>query len=222
MSFEPGSLLDRLPAVDREALLARGTRREFPLGATLFREGERSAHVVVVRSGRTKICFTDRDGRESILNVRGAGDLLGELSVLDGEPHSATVIALERVMATVVPADEFRALLLEHPRLSMAVLELVVGRLRDADRKRVEFGAYDCRGRVARRLVELAERFGEEGRDGVRITLRLTQDELAGWTGSSREAVAKALADFRGRGWVETGRRTVIVLDSAALANEAR
>jgi CRP/FNR family cyclic AMP-dependent transcriptional regulator len=222
VSYERGSLLDRLPPRDREALLARGTRRTFPSGAILFREGERSAHVVVVLSGRTKICFTDRDGRESILNIRGAGELLGDLSVLDGEPHSATVLTLEPVVAAVLQADAFRSLLAEEPRLSMAVLEIVVGRLRDSDRKRVEFGAYDTRGRVARRLVELAERFGEEGRAGVRITLRLTQEELAGWTGSSREAVAKALADFRGRGWVETGRRTVIVLDPAALANEAR
>jgi CRP/FNR family transcriptional regulator, cyclic AMP receptor protein len=222
VSFERGSLLDRLPPRDREALLARGTRRTFQSGAILFREGERSAHVVVVLSGRTKICFTDRDGRESILNVRGAGDLLGDLSVLDGEPHSATVLALEPVVAAVLQAEAFRSLLAEVPRLSMAVLELVVARLRDSDRKRVEFGAYDTRGRVARRLVELAERFGEEGRAGVRITLRLTQEELAGWTGSSREAVAKALADFRGRGWVETGRRTVVVLDPAALADEAR
>jgi CRP/FNR family cyclic AMP-dependent transcriptional regulator len=222
VSYERGSLLDRLPPRDRETLLARGTRRTFPSGAILFREGERSAHVVVVLSGRTKICFTDRDGRESILNVRGAGDLLGDLSVLDGEPHSATVLALEPVVAAVLQAEAFRSLLAAEPRLSMAVLELVVGRLRDSDRKRVEFGAYDTRGRVARRLVELAERFGEEGRAGVRITLRLTQEELAGWTGSSREAVAKALADFRGRGWVETGRRTVVVLDPAALADEAR
>ncbi|MGH9048299.1 MAG: Crp/Fnr family transcriptional regulator [Acidimicrobiia bacterium] len=222
MSYERGSLLERLPAGDREVLLARGTRRVFPDGATLFREGGHSSHVVVVLSGRVKVFFTDREGRESMLNVRGTGDILGELSVLDGEPHSATVVTLGPLAGLVLPAEEFRALLADRPALSMAVLELVVGRLRDADRKRVEFGSYDSRGRVARRLVELAERFGEEGRKGVRITLRLSQEELAGWTGSSREAVAKALADFRGRGWVETGRRTVIVLDPAALANEAR
>jgi CRP/FNR family cyclic AMP-dependent transcriptional regulator len=222
MTPQTGSIIGRLPSADREALLARGVRRSFPPGTTLFREGECSEHVLVVLSGRTKVSFTDRDGRESILNVRGAGELLGELSVLDGEPHSATVVALEAVVAVVVGADEFRTLLSERPRLSMAVLELVIGRLRDSDRKRVEFGAYDTRGRVARRLTELAERFGEADREGVRITLRLTQDELAGWTGSSREAVAKALADFRGRGWIETGRRTVVVLDLPALADEAR
>jgi CRP-like cAMP-binding protein len=90
-------------------------------------------------------------------------------------------------------------------------------KLRDADRKRVEFGAYDTPGRVARRLLELVDRYGENEGDNVRISLSLTQDELAGWTGSSREAVSKALREFRDRGWVTTGRRSIIVLDVDAL-----
>ena len=73
-------------------------------------------------------------------------------------------------------------------------MRALIGRLRDADRKRIEFGAYDTTGRVAARLVELAERFGEPTEDGLRIGLPFSQDELAGWTGASREAVSKALA----------------------------
>jgi CRP/FNR family transcriptional regulator, cyclic AMP receptor protein len=220
--MEPGSFLDRLQGGERDALLKGGVRKRFARDAPLFLEGDRSEHVLVLLSGRVKICYADRNGREAILAVRGPGDLLGELAAIDGEPRSGAVFALEPVEVLLLAADEFRALVSTRPRLALAVLELVVGRLRDADRKRVEFGAYDSRGRVARRLVELARRFGEPGSGRVRITLRLSQDELAGWTGSSREAVAKALADFRARGWVETGRREVVVLDLDALARQAR
>ena len=84
------------------------------------------------------------------------------------------------------------------------------------------FGAYDIAARVAGRLVELADRFGEAVPDGVRISVPLSQDELAGWVGASREAVAKALRVLRDRGLVTTGRRTMTVLDLDGLRGRAR
>jgi CRP/FNR family cyclic AMP-dependent transcriptional regulator len=220
--FEPSSLLDRLDQRERDALLHAGRSRAFLRDEALFLEAESTDHVMVLTHGRVKACFADRNGREAVLAVRGAGDLLGDLSAIDGGPRSAAVFALEAVEATVIAGARFRALLVERPRLASAVLALMVARLRDADRKRIEFGSLDSRARVACRLVELAHRFGEPARSGVRITLRLSQEEVAGWTGSSREAVAKALADFRTRGWIETGRRRVVVLDLDALARAAR
>jgi CRP/FNR family transcriptional regulator, cyclic AMP receptor protein len=121
------------------------------------------------------------------------------------------------VEALVVEARAFRAFLQERPRLALLLLELLSRRLRDADRKRVEFAAHDAVGRVAARLVELARDHGQAGDGGVEITLPLSQDELAGWTGSSREAVAKALHTLRSLGWVRTGRRRITVLDLDAL-----
>jgi CRP/FNR family transcriptional regulator, cyclic AMP receptor protein len=97
-----------------------------------------------------------------------------------------------------------------------------VGRLRDSDRKRVEFGAHDTTGRVAARLVELAERFGQTAGDQVKIAMPLSQDELASWTGSSREAVSKALSALRSLGWIETSRLRVVIRDLAALRARAR
>jgi CRP/FNR family transcriptional regulator, cyclic AMP receptor protein len=224
VTYEPGSLLDRLADDDLGALLALGTPTRFAKDAPLFLEGEHADHVLAVGSGRVKICFADRGGREVVLAVRGPGDLLGDLSAIDGEPRSAAGYALEPVEAIVITADAFRSLLTGRPRLALALIEELAGRLRDADRKRIEFGAVATEARVARRLVELARRFGEQPRPGggVRIALRLSQDELAGFTGRSREAVAKALAGFRARGWVETGRRTVVVVDLEALARRAR
>jgi CRP/FNR family cyclic AMP-dependent transcriptional regulator len=101
------------------------------------------------------------------------------------------------------------------------LLRTLTGRLRDADRKRVEFGSYDAISRVSLRLVELADRFGETTPTGVRITLPFTQDELAGWVGASREAVVKALATLRRMGYVRTQRKSVVVCDVPALRRRA-
>lgn len=198
-------------------LLSRGVKRNFRRGAFLMTEGEASDHVILLLSGRAKISSYTADGKEVVLAVRGPGDLLGEFSAIDGQSRSATVSALEPIEALIVPSERFIAFLADHGRLAILLLQTMTRKLRDADRKRVEFGAYDTPGRVARRLLELVDRYGENEGDNVRISLSLTQDELAGWTGSSREAVSKALREFRDRGWVTTGRRSIIVLDVDAL-----
>jgi len=200
-----------------DAFREAGTVRRLRRGAYLFTEGEASAHVALVLSGRVKASSFTADGKEVVLALRGPGDLLGELSALDGGPRSASVAALEPVEALVVGAERFTTFLEEHPRVAVLLVQTLAGRIREADRKRIEFGAFDTTGRVARRLVELAERFGQPEDDGVRIDVPLSQEELAGWTGSSREAVSKALRSLRERGWIETGRRAYIVRDLESL-----
>lgn len=194
-----------------------GNRRRFPRGTTLINEGDRSERMIIIVSGRTKVSYFTADGREVLLAIRGPGDLLGELAALDGEPFSATVTALEDVDALMMTVDQFRTVLAQEPDVALCLFKTMSRRQRDADRKRVEFAAYDSVGRVASRLVELAETFGEETLDGLRITLPLTQEELAGWTGSSREAVAKALQSLRNKDLIETHRRGVTVRDVEGL-----
>jgi CRP-like cAMP-binding protein len=206
-----------LSSEEFDDLVSRGARRNFRRGGYLLTEGEISDHVAVVLAGRAKVSSVTHDGREVVLAVRGPGDLLGELSALDGGVRSASVSALEPVEALIIPSERFERFLEDHPRLAILLLQTMSRRLRDADRKRIEFGAYDTPGRVARRICELADRYGEKDPRGVRISLSLTQDELAGWTGASREAVSKALRHFRDRGWIETGRRSIVVLDVEAL-----
>jgi CRP/FNR family transcriptional regulator, cyclic AMP receptor protein len=218
---DPGAIatgfLGALSHAEREDLAARGRTRAYARGTRLFRAGAASDSIVVVLSGRVKVASPAGGDREAVLAFRGPGDLLGELSALDGLPRSATVSAVEPVEALVVEARRFRAFLEQHPRLALLLLATLSRRLRDADRKRVEFAAHDSVGRVAARLVELAREHGEAGGAGVQITLPISQDELAGWTGSSREAVAKALHTLRSLGWVRTGRRRITVVDLEAL-----
>lgn len=187
----------------------------------MFNEGDRSDHVALITAGRVKIFSPTDEGKEIVLAIREQGDLLGDFSAIDGEPRSATATALEEVDALIVSAEEFRRFLERHPRVAIRMLETLTQRLRDSDRKRVEFAAFDSVGRVARRLVELAERFGEQGDNGIRIALSLSQEELAGWTGASREAVSKALQTLRSRGLIETRRRGITILDLEALARRS-
>jgi CRP/FNR family transcriptional regulator, cyclic AMP receptor protein len=148
--------------------------------------------------------------------------LLGELSAIDREPRSATVEALEPVTALVMPSADFEGYLLSHGRIAYLLMRVLSQRLRDADRKRIEFGTQDTTGRVAARLVELAERFGAAGDHGeIRIERRLSQDELAAWVGSSREAVSKALGMLRSAGWIRTSRLSVVVLNLGALRDRS-
>src|SRR4051812_8100975 len=213
--------LDTLTAAERADLLTQGRRRRLARGALLITEGSRSDNVYVVLAGHLKVFSTSDRGAEIVLAVRGPGALLGELAVIDDEPRAASVCALEPVEVAAVPAAAFSGFLRAHPEVMFTLLRTLTGRLRDADRKRVEFGSYDATSRVALRLVELADRFGEPTPAGVRITLPFTQDELAGWVGSSREAVVKALSTLRRTGYVRTQRRSVVVCDVPALRRRA-
>ncbi|MFC6878331.1 MULTISPECIES: Crp/Fnr family transcriptional regulator [Actinomadura] len=222
-ALEPGSFLSELTPAEREDLQRRGNVRDYDRGRTLFNEGEESGWVAVLLKGRVKAFSYREQGGEAMLAVRGPGALLGEVAAIDGLPRSASVAALEPARVLAVSSGDFMAFLHAHGRVSVLIMQTLCQRWRDADRKRIEFGMFDATGRVAQRLVELAERFGvrREGEDSVRITLHLSQEELAGWVGASREAVSKALRTLRNEGWIETGRRRVIVHDLQALRRHA-
>jgi CRP-like cAMP-binding protein len=208
-----------LPPADREVLLASGTRKPYRRGAPLFLEGDRTDHVVVVLEGRVRVSVAAADGRDLVVAVRGPGDLIGELAAIDrDQPRSASAFALEPMTVLVVAADDFEAFLQQSPTASLAVLRTLTRRLRLASRIQMEFGSFDTVARVARRLDELAGEHGEETPEGVRIALPLTQEELAGWVGASRESVARALRQLRDAGVISTRRRNVVIHDREALA----
>ena len=200
-----------LAAEELAALRARAVVRQFARGATILYQGEVPGRVVVIDSGHAKVTATTEDGKEIVLAFRGPGDIVGESAALSREPRSATIRALEPLTALAIAVDDFEALLEQHPRIALVLLRVVIGRLKEADRQQFDFAAFQTTGRIARRLVELAERFGEPCDDGVRISLRISQEELAGWAGASREATSKALHDLRAIGLIDTQRRSVTV-----------
>jgi CRP-like cAMP-binding protein len=189
-----------------------GQPRTFVTGDVLVAEGTESDELLLIISGRAKILTPSPSGREAMLGVRGPGDLIGDVSAIDGRPRSASVIALERVTAAAVATSQFVSLLEAEPAVALSLLRSLAHRLRDADDKRRQHAGLDATARVASRLVELAE-MGE--------VVPLTQEDLSGWTGASLEATAKALRTLRDAGVIVTGRKRIEVVDLAGLTRWA-
>lgn len=217
-----GEFLTLLTDADRRDLAAIGRRQHAERGELLMARGEVGDKLVVIESGRVKVSVMTVTGREVVLTFRGPGSLLGDQSLVDESPRSATVTAAEPVDYVVVAASAFRGYLASHPNVALAMLATLSARLRESDRRLAEYAAADSLGRICARLVELCEMQGEQGGEGaVQITLPITQEELAGWTGASIESTAKSLRALRDLGWVATGRRSLEVHDLAALRERA-
>jgi CRP-like cAMP-binding protein len=135
---------------DQAAVLCRlGTPVHLQPGSTLFKEGDVSGGVALILSGRIMASTLTEEGHEVVFGVMGPGDLIGELSALDGRPHSATATVMEEADVLVIPASDFKAYVEAHPRLALLLIKILSDRLRDADRKRVEFGYHDAEGTPA-------------------------------------------------------------------------
>jgi CRP-like cAMP-binding protein len=176
--------------------------------------------VFILERGSVIVFCTAPAGRDVVLAVRGPGDVLGDLSALDDKPRSATALALDEVEAVVAPRSALTRTLREvGPALEL--IQTLADRLREADRRGMEFATRDTLGRVAVRLLELTERFGRTTPDGVVIDLPLSQDQLASWCGASRESTVKALRTLRALSTIDTSRRRVVIRDLEALRRHA-
>ncbi|WP_082526769.1 Crp/Fnr family transcriptional regulator [Kitasatospora sp. MBT63] len=203
--------LARLEQEDRAALLALGPRLRFPPRSVVIRQEEPSDHILLLLNGWMKVTAAAANGYEALLALRGAGDIVGESAALSGRPRSATVTALEEVAAVAVDRQRFTEFLTRAPAVMLQLLALSNDRLRTADRRRLEVAALTVRERLADLLLELARTHGSATEEGIEISVPLSQQELAGSVGASREAVARLLKTLRDRGVVITRRRCLVI-----------
>ena len=205
-----------------EELAAIGTRRRYRRGETLFREGDLSDCVMAVLEGRVKVSVLTPSGREIVLSTKEPGDLVGELAAVDGRRRSATATALDDIAVTVLSTAAFEALLDAEPARARQLLHVLVAQLRAANLQRSDRDEGSTLQRIARRLSTLARSFAEHNGPDTAIELQLTQDDLAGWVGATREATNRALASLRAAGCLATRHRRVVVTDPVALAAVAQ
>ncbi|MEU5692506.1 Crp/Fnr family transcriptional regulator [Actinosynnema sp. NPDC020468] len=196
-----------LTPAEHAVLATTGTERDYPAGAVICHEGEVTGHVLVILHGLCRVSAHSSNGHERLLAVRGAGDIVGERSAVDGLPRSATVSALVPLRALVVSASGFAGLCQRHPRIAWAVLKVVITRQRDTDRQRVQYTG-SATQRVAAVLIDVALRRGIADQGEV----SLSQEELASTVGTSRESLVRVLRTLREEGIISTGRRKIDIL----------
>lgn len=191
------------------------TSRVLRRGDVIFEEGSEPDHLYVVESGRIAIASKSIDGRESVFALMERGALFGEMGLLDGLGRSAEARALEPSQIIEIPYAPVRAAFDEDPQLLWGVVALLAGRLRSMDAALADSVFLDVTGRTAKRILELA---GEQDE----FTLPVTQEELAGMVGASRERVNKAIASFVRLGWIDQSDRRYAIKDREQLTRRAR
>ena len=212
-------------ALDAEAAAAlRASMSETRLGRgdVVFAEGEPGNRMYVVLDGKVKLGHASVDGRESLLAVLGPGEMFGELSLFDPGPRTATATAITDAVVLGLGHESLRPWLAGRPEVAEALLQALAQRLRRTNEAMGDLVFSDVPGRVAKALLDLADKFGQPGPDGVLVHHDLTQEELAQLVGASRETVNKALADFAQRGWIQVDQREVLLLDMERLSKRAR
>ena len=191
-------------------------------GDVLFREGDAEDRLYVVVSGKIKLGRSGSAGRENLLAVLGPGQMFGELSLFDPGPRSTTATAVTACDLRTLEHDELMGWLTGRPEVAQSLLGQLAARLRRANDVVADLVFSDVPGRVAKQLLELAQRFGDQRDDGVHVHHDLTQEELAQLVGASRETVNKALAEFVQRGWLRLEARAVVILDMQRLRQRSR
>lgn len=208
-------LFRQVPAADLSAFARLVRERREPRGSLILSQGDRGDALFLIRSGQVKVTVIAEDGREVILSVLGAGSFFGELSLLDDEPRSAHVIAMEDTVLLQLHRDDFRTRLAQSPELSVSLMRELSQRLRRADDTIASLMLLDVNGRLAHLLLELAREEG--GATGVRITRRLTHASLGQMVGASRESVSRSMRNLVVRKVITVSRREIVLLDPGAL-----
>jgi CRP/FNR family cyclic AMP-dependent transcriptional regulator len=192
------------------ALVAMTVRRSAARGSAIMREGDPVDSLYIVISGRLKVMMGEADGKETILSIIGPGEFFGEMGLIDDNPRSASVVAIEPCELLAVSKRAFRKCLVENADLAMAVMRVLVRRLREADRKIGSLAMLDVYGRVARLLLDMSE--DVNGRKVV--TKRLTKQDIAKMVGASREMVSKVMGDLQASGHIEVEGSTIVLRDT--------
>ena len=209
------ALFTELSTDELARLAAAAERHELQRNDLLFAEGDEPDRLYVVVSGRVAIANRSIDGRESMISLMERGDLFGEMPLFDGLGRSAEARALEASEVLSIPYGPLQEIYEERPALLWSVVKLLANRLRNTDVALADSVFLDVTGRTAKRLLEMAGESDE-------FVLPITQEELAGMVGASRERVNKAIASFIRLGWLEQHDRRYRLTNREELSRRAR
>lgn len=210
-------LFEGLPSSDLRTLGDFFDVELFEEGQEIYRVGDRSDRIYILKSGKVKLCRTSEDGKELILGFVGPGGVFGELAIADEEVRGETARAVEDAFVCSIHSDKFEEFLVRHPEVALQIAAIIGTRKTAIERRVLDLVSKDVRTRLAHTLVELADAYGIPDEKGTRIDLRLTQSDLAQVVGSTRETTSTVFNEFRRAGLVDSEGRHLWVLNREAL-----
>jgi CRP/FNR family cyclic AMP-dependent transcriptional regulator len=184
----------------------------FQKGDVIYREGEPARELFIVRRGQVKLTVHSPSRQRGLIGIAGPNQVFGEPGIIDHGPRAMDAQAMEDCELLSMAASVFWDGVQRHPALARRVIELLGERLRRSGREVQDLIFFDAPTRLARKLLELAEDFGEPRDGGIRVTVRMTQGELAQMLGMSRPNVNRLLADFEARGWIDWNEGRPVLL----------
>ena len=209
-------LFSHLSETDIARLTEAARERNYPRNSVILFEDDPGDSLYVVVTGQVKVVLIGEDGREVILSVLNEGNFFGEMALIDDEPRSAHVIAMQDSNLLVLRREDFQRRLQDTPTIALGLLRELSRRLRNADDKIGGLVLLDVNGRVARLLLQMADE-----NDGKNITRRVTHHTIAQMIGSSRETVSRTIRDLADRGLIEVSRKAIVIRDRPALEGAA-
>ncbi|PIQ27303.1 Crp/Fnr family transcriptional regulator [bacterium (Candidatus Blackallbacteria) CG17_big_fil_post_rev_8_21_14_2_50_48_46] len=211
--FAEGTLFNNLSREELNQLAQIARERKFDRGQVIFYEGDLGGSLYIIVTGSVKIVIMSDDGREHILGLLHEGDFFGEVSLIDGEPRSATAIALENVNVVMISRDDFIRLLRENPEMSLKIMVTLCERLRKTDKHVESLAFLSAPGRVAQVLLNLAETHASGQDKNITVSHKITRQEFASLAGTSRETLTRVLMDFQDDGLIKLEKNKIHIYD---------
>lgn len=210
-------LFAELTEAERAALAADFVSRRFRAGDMIFLQGDPGQALYLIETGRVRIYVQDENGQETSVIFYSAGDIFGELSVIDGLPRSASAAAVDDTVVQVLSRERLRVHLRASPQLAYNFMQALSVRVRYATLQVGSLTLHAVPSRLARKLLELAQGHGRIEADGVSIDMPLTQSDLASLIGATRESTNKVLGHFKREGYIRVNQSQITILDPDAL-----
>jgi CRP/FNR family transcriptional regulator, cyclic AMP receptor protein len=210
-------LLGAVAPAKLQELITQVELREIPRRQVIYLPGDPGDQIYFINGGRVKTSKVTRDGKELTLAYRGAGQVFGELAVVDGSPREEMAEAMKNAIITELPVEVFRDLLLSDAKLCFSFMAEMGRRRKQLETKLEHLVFKDVQAKLAALLLELAEEYGQETEDGLQIGLKITHQEMANLIGSTRETISLTLAQFKKRGLLDLNGRSVVLKDQSGL-----
>jgi CRP-like cAMP-binding protein len=215
--FERHFLLGKLSASEVDTLLAYSRVERYPANTEIYAKGSPGNSMMAVLRGTAKISSVSAEGKEIVLNIINPGDIHGEIALLDGGERSADAVAMTDCELLVLNRREFMPILEHRADICMMLLRILCQRLRQTSEQVEDVLFRHLESRVAKALLQLAERAGLRAVAGSPVELHVSQRELGHIAGGSRESVNKILQSWHKEGWIELGKGSIVIRDMAAI-----